>query len=169
MPRFPVPGMGVAGHTRRGDAEPASQSDSVEPPRAPAALRPRGPTGWRMAVGAESKLSFDSKMFESKIAQEVRNQFDRGKTGATWKTLTRGYLISRCHMAKYLLQWAEDFKKDRITPEHVYALTPFMGENPLVIDHHLWAFFNLNLTGMAERYFATSVILKDLKYGGESA
>ena len=106
-----------------------------------------------MPMGLDPKLAFDSKVFETKYAQDTRNQFDGGKTGASWRTLIRGYIMSRCPIAKYLLQWAEDFKKEKITMEHVQNLDPIMGENPMITDHLLWAFFNVNLVGVAREIF----------------
>ena len=146
VPRFPVPGMGLGGAAAGGTGPTGA-------PPAAAVPQPRGPSGWPMAVGAEQKLACDSKTFETKVAQDSRNQFDGGKTGAHWKTITRGYFMSRCPMTKFLLRWAEDFKKNTILPEHVFALKPFMDEDPMVIDHLLWAYFNLNLTGQAREIF----------------
>ena len=98
-------------------------------------------------------MNYDSKVFEIKYAQDSRNQYDGGKSGTAWHTLTRGYLMSRCPIVKQLLQWAEDFKKETVTAQHVEALWYYMDEDPSVVNHLLWAFFNVNLTAAAREIF----------------
>ena len=99
------------------------------------------------------KLRYDSKTFETKIAQDPRNQYDRGKTGISWKGLTRGYFISRMPEIKRLLTWAEDAGKTPIQVQDVMDLSDHFKENPLVMDHFLWGYFNANLIGAAREIF----------------
>ena len=99
------------------------------------------------------KLRYDSKTFEIKIAQETKNQFDGGKNGISWKSLTRGYLVGRLQMVGELLDWAEKAGKTTISKYDVERLQPYYSEDPLVVDHLLWAWLNSNLTGAAREIF----------------
>ena len=104
-------------------------------------------------LDGKHKLRYDPKTFEIKIAQETRNQFDGGKTGSSWKSLTRGYLVGRLQMVGDLLDWAEKAGKVGIDKQDVEKLQPYYSEDPLVADHLLWAFFNSNLIGAAREIF----------------
>ena len=99
------------------------------------------------------KLRYDSKTFETKVAQEPRNQYDGGKTGISWKSLTRGYFISRMPAIKKLLNWAEDAGKTPIQVGDVEKLSGYFHDDPLVMDHLLWGYFNANLIGAAREIF----------------
>ena len=99
------------------------------------------------------KLRYDSKTFETKTAQEPRNQYDGGKTGISWKSLTRGYFISRMPSIKKLLNWAEDAGKTPIQGEDVARLSGHFQDDPVVMDHLLWGYFNVNLVGAAREIF----------------
>ena len=105
--------------------------------------------------GVEDKhrLRYDSKTFETKIAQEPRNQYDGGKSGISWKSLTRSYFISRVPEIKKLLTWAEDAGKASIQMSDVAMLSGHFQDDPLVMDHLLWGYFNANLIGAAREIF----------------
>ena len=62
--------------------------------------------------------------------------------------------MSKVPIVKQLLQWAEDFRKSVITTEHVDMLEPFMDESPRVVNHLIWGYLALNLTGLAHDIFA---------------
>ena len=68
------------------------------------------PSRWPPKTGSPPTLKYDSKVFETKFAQESKNQFDGGKGGEAWKVLIRGYLLGKIPMMKYVLKWAEDSK-----------------------------------------------------------
>ena len=106
-----------------------------------------------MPRGQDRRLYHDSKIFESKFAQEARNQFNGGKDGASWKVLIRGYFVGRLPVCKQLLQWAEDYKANVITMQNVQELDGWIEENPMIVNHLLWAFFNVNLVGEAREIF----------------
>ena len=99
------------------------------------------------------RLYYDSRIFETKYAQEARNQFNGGKDGASWKALIRGYFVGKLPACKQLLQWAEDRKANAIALGDVQAQAPQMEEDVMVINHLLWAFFNVNLIGEAREIF----------------
>ena len=99
------------------------------------------------------RLYYDSKTFESKFAQEQRNQFNGGKGGAAWRVFIRGYIVGKLPLAKWLLQWAEDYKAAEIPMEDVKALAAQMEECPVIVNHLLWAFFNINLIEEAREIF----------------
>ena len=98
-------------------------------------------------------LKYDAKIFETKFAQESRNQFDGSKGGEAWKVLIRGYLLGKIPMMKHILKWAEDNKTTEIHTGAVGSLGPYLDEDPFVISHLLWAFLNVNLTGKAREVF----------------
>ena len=100
------------------------------------------------------KISYDSRVFETKVALEKVSQYDGGKNGHSWKSLIKAYLISRFPAMGKLLQWAEDFKKTPITADHVMNLRMTMEDDPIVVAHLLWGFFNLNLVGEAREIFS---------------
>ena len=61
--------------------------------------------------------------------------------------------MGRLPICKQMLQWAEDFKNIEIKPEDVQKWAGVMEENPLIVSHLLWAFFNVNLVGEAREIF----------------
>ncbi len=131
---------GVYGHFH------GAQPGYYEPPGIPQ-------TNYYAQVPGARRLYYDSKIFESKFAQETRNQFNGGKDGASWRVLIRGYIVGKLPMAKWLLQWAEDYKAVGIPMADVNALAARMEEDPIVINHLLWAFFNINLVNEAREIF----------------
>ena len=54
---------------------------------------------------------------------------------------------------KHLLEWAEEFGKVEITQRDVEGLRGFFDEDPVVISHLMWGYFNVNLTGAAMEMF----------------
>ncbi len=63
--------------------------------------------------------------------------------------MIRGYFLDRLPISKQLLHWAGGYKKANIPIADVQGLSAWMNEDPLVINHLLWAFFNINLVGEA--------------------
>ncbi len=116
-------------------------------------LAPQGLPGLATGPARDRRLFHDSKIFESKFAQEGRNQYGGGKDGASWRILIRGYFVGKMPVCKQLLQWAEEFKNVAITMQDVQNLAGWMEEDPGVISHLLWAFFNINLIGEAREIF----------------
>ena len=87
-----------------------------------------------------------------KIAQDPKNQFDGGKTGTEWRSKTRGYLMGCLPITKDLLDWAERPGKTPLIAEAVPSLAPHMEEDPMVVNHLLWAFFQ---SARPRKYFRT--------------
>ena len=54
--------------------------------------------------GGGRPLSFDSKAFETKFAQEKQNQWDGTKDGHGWREFIRCYLIGRLPQVKHVLK-----------------------------------------------------------------
>ena len=52
-----------------------------------------------------------------------------------------------------LLKWAEDHGGNNVTMQGIQQLINFLDEDPFVINHLLWAFLNVNLTGRAREIF----------------
>ena len=52
-----------------------------------------------------------------------------------------------------LLKWAEDHGGNNVTMEGIQQLINFLDEDPIVVNHLLWAFLNVNLTGRAREIF----------------
>ena len=112
------------------------------------------PLNWPPTTGTAPTLRYDSKIFETKFSQESRNQYDGGaKGGEAWKVLIRGYTLGKIPMMKYLLKWAEDHATAEVTAQGLRGLAPYLDEDPFVINHLLWAFLNVNLTGKAREIF----------------
>ncbi len=150
-----APGSGPQQHTAAATAS-SPEAPGAMPQSAPqgyAHLGPRGPTGWPPATGNAAKHGVDARIFETKFAQESRNQFAGVRGGEAWKVLIRGYLLGRAPIMKFLLKWAEDFGTMEITSDAVQGLKMFMDEDPEVMDHLLWAFLNINLTDAAREIF----------------
>ena len=106
-------------------------------PQGYAHLGPRGPTGWPPATGNAAKHGVDARIFETKFAQESKNQFAGVRGGEAWKVLIRGYFVGRLPVCKQLLQWAEEFKGNSIAMQDVQGLAGWMEEDPVVINHLL--------------------------------
>ena len=82
---------------------PQIHKAAPEPPWAATGASTAGPGGGR-------PLSFDSKAFETKFAQEKQNQWDGNKDGHGWREFIRCYLIGRLPQVKHVLKWAEQHK-----------------------------------------------------------
>ena len=98
-------------------------------------------------------MTTQSKIFEVKYAQFSENRFDGDKNGEHWKGRTRNYFCGVLPAAKSLLEWAEGFGKNEITQRDVEGLRNFFDEDPVVISHLMWSYFNANLTGAAMEIF----------------
>ena len=109
--------------------------------------------GSAQPTGSWSRLGFDSKIFETKFAQEKQNQWDGKADGHGWKEFIRCYLIGRMPQVKHVLKWAEQHQACEIATTSVAQLRPHMDEDPVVINHLLWAFFNVNLVDKARDIF----------------
>ena len=94
-----------------------------------------------------------SSVFEIKFAQSNENKFDGEKDGENWQRKIRNYLCGRLPVMKPPLEWAEAFGKTEITQKDVEGLRCLLDEDPVVINHLLWAFFNVNLTGWAQEMY----------------
>ena len=85
---------------------------------------------------------------------ESKNQYDGNeKSGESWRRNTRIFLTGRIQPLKYLLKWAEDRGSNVISEADVLGLRPFMDEDPVVLNHLVWAYFGVNLTGAAKEIF----------------
>ena len=88
---------------------------------------------------------------------EARHQFDGSeKTGEGWRGKIRDFLVGRIQVIKWLLKWADDFNTEVVTRAHVESLKPYMDEDRTVINHLLWAFLSVNLTGAAREIFGNA-------------
>ena len=56
----------------------------------------------------------------------------------------------------YMLKWAETREKTPITREAVEQLRGWMDEDPHTVDHLLWGFLSVNLTGAARDIFCNT-------------
>ena len=103
-----------------------------------------GPTAsstaaWPSPTGNASYLKFESEIFEPKLGQETKNQYDGGK-GEARKVFIRGYLLSKVPVMGHVLMWFEGHGAADVTTEGLYSLTNFLDEDPFVINHLVWAF-----------------------------
>ena len=134
-PMMAPPGYGQASPTGYGQASPTGYGQASYPgplgsaqdtpggfvgaPHAPFSGAVRGPAGWPTPVGIEKQLGMDSKLLETKVAQDKALQYDGGKSGSSWRPQIKKCFMSKIPILKHLLEWAEDFKKDRISMQHV--------------------------------------------------
>ena len=114
---------------------------------------PQVGSAWPPRAWCSPTLKYDSKIFETKFAQEAKNTYDGSKGGEAWKVLIRGYLLGRVPMMKYVLKWAEDHGSNPVTAQGIAGLVDYLDEEPMVLIHLLWAFLNVNLTGAAREIF----------------
>ncbi len=94
-----------------------------------------------------------SKVFEDKIAQDSKNQYNGStESGPSWRIFTRNYLMGSMPDVKVLFKWAEERQHQGITLEERGGMQGvFMIESdPVVMAHHVWRYLNLNLTGDAK-------------------
>ena len=96
-------------------------------------------------------------------------QFDGDKGGEKWRTDTMNYLIGRAPDIESLLLWAEHrSRQDDPKPIHrneVDTQATVNGIDPSVLDGHLWAFLNLNLTHQAKECLSTYPACMGWRYG----
>ena len=94
-------------------------------------------------------------------------QYDGAKAGGAWRTGTVNYLIGRPPDTQHLFQYAESrnvgSEPKPITSADVSGLTNVNGVDPNVLDGHLWAFLNLNLTGQAKEVFNNVTVMHGLE------
>ena len=106
-----------------------------------------------MRTGGSSPLTPQSRIFETKYADSSANKFDGDKDGEQWKGRTRNYFCGLIPAIRPLLQWAENFGKTPITLQDVERLRPSFEEDPVIISHLMWNYFNVNLVGAAKEIF----------------
>ena len=113
-----------------------------------------GQDAWGQPRPSSHRLGFDSKVLDIKYALDARNQYDGGeKNGESWRINTKDFIVGRMYAAKKLLEWAEEHNVTEVKEEEVQKLRPYMDEDPVVINHLLWAFLGINLTGSAKEMY----------------
>ena len=103
--------------------------------------------------GDKPTITLYSKVFEDKIAQDSKNQYNGTSDEApAWRIFTRNYLFGVMHEIDELFDWAEQRQHDPITAEEFAKECEgkMMDCDPKVLNHHLWRYLNLNLTGDAK-------------------
>ena len=108
---------------------------------------------WPRPSGAWQRMRPGDNTFETKYASDAKTQFDGQKDGEQWESVVGNYLISRSPIMAHALRWAAARGNTPITKEAVESLRGWMDEDPLVVDHLLWGFLNINLTGAAREIF----------------
>ena len=94
-----------------------------------------------------------SRIFETKYADNTANKFDGEKEGDQWKGRTRNYFCGLIPSMKPLLEWAESFGKNPIAQADVASLCLHIDEDPVILSHLMWNYFNANLIGAAKEIF----------------
>ena len=106
--------------------------------------------------GGERAITWNSKVFDTKIAEQKDRQFngDHAK-GDSWYRATREYLCGCCPDSDAMLQWAERFTMHEsvITDQDVEQCNVGMCIWPTVFSGHLWNWLNLNVNGSAKTLF----------------
>ena len=100
-------------------------------------------------------ITLYTKLFDEKVAKDKDLQYDgNDNTGPRWITKTRKYFIGRAPDVKPMLKWAEARGDEPISEDDIKAAGLVMGEaDPMILNHHVWAYLNLNLIGNAELIF----------------
>ena len=101
-------------------------------------------------------MRYGDSTFETKYANDSKNQFDGQSGGEQWKSVVGNYLVTRCPIMFHVLKWAETRGNAPITREAVEDLKGWTDEDPLIIDHLMWGFLHLNLTGAAREIFCNT-------------
>ena len=111
--------------------------------------------GSAQPTGTWTRLGFDSKVFETKFAQEKQNQWDGKADGHGLKEFIRCYLIGRMPQVKQVLRWAERQDHTPIKNETFsYAVSGRMTEEQAAnLTTQLWGFLAAVVSGSAETIF----------------
>ena len=118
---------------------------------------PRGAAGPRPApTEGYPVFQIGDNTFETKFAQVKDNQFDGQKGEEQWKSLVGNYLATRRPTMAYIWRWAESRGSNPVTRDEVESFRCWMDEDLHVVDHLLWGFLNLNLTGAAREIFSNT-------------
>ena len=88
-----------------------------------------------------------------KYGVNTENKFDGDNNGEHWKERTRNYFCGFIPAVKPLLEWAEGFGKIQIVQNDVERLRPNFEEDPVIVSHLTWNYFNANLVGAAKEIF----------------
>ena len=108
--------------------------------------------------GMGGAITMASKLFEEKTARETAFQYDGVSNGASWRSDLFDYFIAKCPDGQPWIEWAERMGATIITPEMIDAEkrgTPkLMTElDPYVLSHHMWAFLQHCVSGVARQTF----------------
>ena len=96
-----------------------------------------------------------SRLLEEQTAKDPQFQYDREINGASWRSDTFDYFISRCPDAHPWLEWAErqgavDITAGRMDAEKREG-TIMTELCPYILSHHVWGFLQHCLTGSARQ------------------
>ena len=108
---------------------------------------------WPTRTGSCPTLTPQSKVFEMKYVLNTENKFDGDTNGEHWKGRTRNYFCGFIPAVKPVLVWAEGFGKVQIVQNDVERLRPNFEEDPVIISHLMWSYFDENILGAAKEIF----------------
>ena len=99
-----------------------------------------------------------TRLFEENTAKDKNFQYDGGDKGASWRSDTFDYFISRCPDAQPWLGWAERKGAVEITPGMMDEEKRNGHESmtelcPHVLSHHVWGSPQHSLIGAAKQTF----------------
>ncbi len=137
----------------RGAGGSGPGGDGQGPPGSGGGGHGGGYNGGRGGAGGAPHITLYSKVFEDKIAQDPKNQYNgSADSGPSWRIFTRNYLMGAMPEVKMLLKWAEERQYDEIKEEDVEDLqrNSMLENGVAVMSHHVWRYLNLNLTGDAK-------------------
>ena len=98
-------------------------------------------------------MTSQSRVFKMKYGLNTETKFDRDTIGEHWKGRARNYFCGFLPVVKPLLEWAEGFGKAQIAQSDVEKLRPHFDEDPVIISHLMWNYFEANLVGAAKEIF----------------
>ena len=96
----------------------------------------------------------EGKLFDPKVALDLKAQYDGGKSGPAWRVFTRNYILSKAPDAADMLNLVEKHEDVVALWHNVAASCAVAPERVQRLARELWGHLNLCLTGDARTFFA---------------
>ena len=110
--------------------------------------------GQTMGAQYAKHISWNTKLFDSKIAEVAENKYDGINGGDKWMEWAFEYFVGHCPDCYPVMQWISRRGTLTITNWDIEQLSVNnslqISVDPLVIAGHMWSFLRLNLTVIAQ-------------------
>ena len=100
-------------------------------------------------------VTWKTRLFDPKIAQNSKYQYDGHNHGDAWKRNVLGFLVGQCPLVAEMLRWAEKQVMETITmdmygeEEHKGTFGDLKGESSEVLAGHVWSFLQMCVSDAA--------------------